>query len=194
MGTSEFEPRRKAPPIEPLFELFARDLSSESARIRYLTDCQQTIYRECGGSDCRIPIGSSSLARAPVCDAPRTSEYRALLTPVFLFRGAQKSYRRVNLARERANCGSVGAVSREMRLHPAPGSNRGPGLPKMAFGAVRSAVRFVGTGLQTAADPTRQRRLRSCASCEHHTRLCCRLCGCFTNVKARMAHETCPAG
>jgi tetratricopeptide (TPR) repeat protein len=72
------------------------------------------------------------------------------------------------------------------------GAARGPTLLKMAFRAAKSAGRFVGSGLATVSEPTLQGRLTTCAACEFHTGLRCRLCGCFTNVKARMPHEACP--
>jgi tetratricopeptide (TPR) repeat protein len=70
----------------------------------------------------------------------------------------------------------------------------GPGLLRMAVSAVRSMTRFVGSGFKTASPETVQRRLRTCAGCEHYTGLRCRICGCFTNVKARMLQEECPIG
>jgi tetratricopeptide (TPR) repeat protein len=69
-----------------------------------------------------------------------------------------------------------------------------PGLLRMAVSAARSMAKFLGSGLKTTPAPTLQRRLRTCAACSHHTGLRCRLCGCFTAAKARMAHEECPIG
>ncbi len=77
---------------------------------------------------------------------------------------------------------------------PASTGARGPGLLRMAISAAKSMARFVGSGGEMVATPVLHRRLRTCAACEHHTGLRCRLCGCFTNVKARMAHERCPVG
>ncbi len=70
----------------------------------------------------------------------------------------------------------------------------GPSLLRMAFSAAKSMARYLGSGLKTVSPQTLQRRLRTCAACEHHTGLRCRLCGCFTNVKARLPHEECPIG
>jgi tetratricopeptide (TPR) repeat protein len=70
----------------------------------------------------------------------------------------------------------------------------GPGLLRMAFTAARSMSKFFGTGLRTTPPEIAQKRLRTCEMCEHHTGLRCRLCGCFTGIKARMAHEECPIG
>src|SRR5262249_43630066 len=71
---------------------------------------------------------------------------------------------------------------------------KGPGILGMAFSAMKSMAKFLGLGLQTASQETRQERLRVCAECEHHTGLRCRLCGCFMDVKARLLHEECPIG
>jgi tetratricopeptide (TPR) repeat protein len=74
---------------------------------------------------------------------------------------------------------------------PAAGN---PGLLRMAFSAARSMAKFLGSGLKTVSPTVYQQRQQTCARCEHHTGVRCRLCGCFTNVKARMAHEECPLG
>ncbi len=76
----------------------------------------------------------------------------------------------------------------------APQAPAPAGVLKMALGAARSAARFAGSGFKAAPEAALRHRLRTCAACVHHTGLRCRLCGCFTTVKARMAHETCPAG
>jgi tetratricopeptide (TPR) repeat protein len=70
----------------------------------------------------------------------------------------------------------------------------GPGLLKMAFTAAQAMAKFVGSGFQTTDPSLRARRLQACASCEHHTGLRCRVCGCFTDAKARLPHEDCPLG
>jgi tetratricopeptide (TPR) repeat protein len=76
----------------------------------------------------------------------------------------------------------------------APGARTGPGLLRMALNAAKSMAQFLGSRLKTTPPATLQLRLRTCLACEHHTGLRCRLCGCFTNAKARMAHEDCPVG
>src|SRR5262249_50938858 len=75
---------------------------------------------------------------------------------------------------------------------PQPQPATGPGLLRMAFSAAKSLAKFIGAGLKTVAAETQQQRLRTCAGCAYHTGLRCRICGCFTNVKTRMAHEQCP--
>jgi hypothetical protein len=73
-----------------------------------------------------------------------------------------------------------------------PGS--GPGLLRMAMTAIKSMGKFVGSGMKTVSAEAQQSRIQVCASCPHHTGVRCRLCGCFTRVKAWLPHEDCPIG
>jgi hypothetical protein len=73
-------------------------------------------------------------------------------------------------------------------------SAKGPGLLKMALTAAAAAARHTRSGFRTVPEADLRTRLDTCAACEYHTGLRCRLCGCFTGVKARMPHEKCPAG
>lgn len=68
----------------------------------------------------------------------------------------------------------------------------GPGLLRMAMTAASSMAKFVKSGFKTVAPEKHALRLQTCATCEHHTGLRCRLCGCFTNAKAWLADEECP--
>jgi tetratricopeptide (TPR) repeat protein len=78
---------------------------------------------------------------------------------------------------------------------PSSGANSsGPGLLRMAISAVKSAAKFLGSGLKTVPAATQQQRLGTCQTCEHHTGMRCKLCGCFTTVKAWLPHEDCPIG
>jgi tetratricopeptide (TPR) repeat protein len=70
----------------------------------------------------------------------------------------------------------------------------GPGLLRMALSLGRSMIKFVGSGMRVTPPHILQQRVRTCAACEHHTGLRCRLCGCFTHAKARLDHEECPIG
>jgi tetratricopeptide (TPR) repeat protein len=91
--------------------------------------------------------------------------------------------------------GWFAAILREPDPGPRPAPAQpttGPGVLRMAITATKSMTQFLGSGLKTAPPQMLRQRLRTCAACEHHTGLRCRLCGCFTNVKARMAHEQCP--
>jgi tetratricopeptide (TPR) repeat protein len=75
-----------------------------------------------------------------------------------------------------------------------PEQESGPGLLRMAMSAVKSMARFIGSGLKTVPPATQQKRLQTCATCEHHTGVRCKLCGCFTTAKAWLPHEHCPIG
>jgi tetratricopeptide (TPR) repeat protein len=70
----------------------------------------------------------------------------------------------------------------------------GPGLLRMAFSAMKAMSKFIASGMKTVTAATQQQRLQTCATCEHHTGVRCKLCGCFTAVKARLPHERCPIG
>ncbi|MFO0889415.1 MAG: tetratricopeptide repeat protein [Isosphaeraceae bacterium] len=72
--------------------------------------------------------------------------------------------------------------------------NAGPGLLRMAVSATRAMMQFIGSGLQTSPAPIQQQRFATCEACEHHTGQRCRVCGCFTQLKTRMAYEQCPIG
>jgi len=71
---------------------------------------------------------------------------------------------------------------------------RGPGLLTMAISSAKSMAKFLASGLKTVSPMMHQKRVRTCAACEHHTGLRCKLCGCFTNTKAWLPHENCPIG
>jgi hypothetical protein len=77
---------------------------------------------------------------------------------------------------------------------PGIDTTSGPGLLRMAVTATKAMMKFVGSGLKTSTPDIQQSRITTCRACEHHTGLRCRVCGCFTNVKTRMAHEQCPIG
>ena len=89
---------------------------------------------------------------------------------------------------------TVGAL---MGYNPQPESAQaasGPGLLRMALSAARAMTTFFGAGFKTVPAAIQQKRLQTCATCEHHTGLRCRVCGCFTNIKTRLPHEECPIG
>jgi tetratricopeptide (TPR) repeat protein len=87
---------------------------------------------------------------------------------------------------------SAGVPSMGARAGQSP--SRGPGMMRMAFSAVKSMAKFVATGMKTVPKAAYQRRLQTCSTCEHHTGVRCKLCGCFTSVKAWLPHEHCPIG
>jgi len=70
----------------------------------------------------------------------------------------------------------------------------GPGLLAMAMSATKAMANFVGSGFKTVTPEVQRKRLETCAQCEHHTGMRCKICGCFTAVKSGMLHEDCPIG
>jgi tetratricopeptide (TPR) repeat protein len=75
-----------------------------------------------------------------------------------------------------------------------PKGTTGPGLLRMALSATRSMAQFAGSGFKTTPPEVQRRRIQTCATCEHHTGLRCKICGCFTAAKSRLLHESCPIG
>ena len=75
-----------------------------------------------------------------------------------------------------------------------PKGTSGPGLLRMALSATKSMAQFAGSGFKTTPPEVQRRRLQTCAGCEHHTGMRCKICGCFTAAKSRLLHESCPIG
>jgi tetratricopeptide (TPR) repeat protein len=71
-------------------------------------------------------------------------------------------------------------------------ATRGPGLLRMALTVTSAMAKFVGSGFKKVSKDVHQARIGICATCEHHTGVRCRVCGCFTNTKAWLPHEKCP--
>jgi tetratricopeptide (TPR) repeat protein len=76
---------------------------------------------------------------------------------------------------------------------PLP-EGKGPGYLQMAISAAKALLQFVGSGMKTVTAETLHERLRGCAACSYRTGLRCRICGCFTELKARLPYEECPRG
>jgi tetratricopeptide (TPR) repeat protein len=70
----------------------------------------------------------------------------------------------------------------------------GTGILWKALTAAQSFAKFLGSGFKTVTSSTHENRLQNCASCPHHTGVRCKICGCFTSIKAWMPHENCPVG
>jgi hypothetical protein len=93
--------------------------------------------------------------------------------------------------------GSVVAsvMASQTTTEPARAPNAsGPGLLRMAMSATKALAGFVGSGFKTVPADTQRQRIQTCATCEHHTGVRCKICGCFTSVKSRLQHEDCPIG
>jgi tetratricopeptide (TPR) repeat protein len=89
-----------------------------------------------------------------------------------------------------------GSIHVGAQVEPAPSTPAaaGPGLLRMAVSATKSMAKYLASAMKSVPESTYQQRIQTCAACEHHTGLRCRICGCFTGAKARMAHENCPLG
>jgi tetratricopeptide (TPR) repeat protein len=99
-----------------------------------------------------------------------------------------------HISRKRQATMYVGPMLAEQLGTAQAAQARGPGLLRMALSAALAMGKFLGSGLKTASRELVQQRLHTCAACEHHTGVRCRICGCFTQVKARLPHEDCPIG
>jgi tetratricopeptide (TPR) repeat protein len=75
-----------------------------------------------------------------------------------------------------------------------PKGTTGPGLLRMALSATKSMAQFAGSGFKTTPPEIQRRRIQTCATCEHHTGMRCKICGCFTAAKSRLLQESCPIG
>ena len=69
-----------------------------------------------------------------------------------------------------------------------------PPLAQQAANALIAAGRFVKSGLKTVDDAEYERRLAICKACDQYDaeKKRCRICGCKTQIKLRMASEHCP--
>jgi tetratricopeptide (TPR) repeat protein len=72
--------------------------------------------------------------------------------------------------------------------------HRGPNLLRMAVSAAKAMMDFVGSGMKVVSRDMYLQRLDTCGGCTNHTGVRCKVCGCFTSVKARLPHEKCPVG
>lgn len=88
--------------------------------------------------------------------------------------------------------GPMGATTSTSQ--PGADQSTGPGLLRMAVTATKAMMKYIGSGLKATPADLQQKRIATCQTCEHHTGIRCRVCGCFTNIKTRMAHEQCPIG
>jgi hypothetical protein len=58
----------------------------------------------------------------------------------------------------------------------------------------KALLTWVSKGMALTPPTELTKRQEMCSSCEHFTGNRCKLCGCFTEAKQRMATETCPIG
>ncbi|OWK46746.1 DUF6171 family protein [Fimbriiglobus ruber] len=151
---------------------FAAILQAElGARDRALAAGREAIalFKKLG--DPNAPMFVSQLEKYQSGGSPPAGDLKALTAPVLAAAGAAPTVD--------ANPG---------------GPSQGPGVLRMAMTAAKSMARYFGSGMKTVSAETLRVRLQTCESCEQFTGARCRLCGCFTTVKARLPHEKCPIG
>ena len=69
-----------------------------------------------------------------------------------------------------------------------------PDFLGMAVSASLSMAKFAASGFRRVDPQTHITRLEGCQDCRHRDGKRCRLCGCFTDLKAWLPHEDCPVG
>ena len=88
--------------------------------------------------------------------------------------------------------------AREFAMERAAGRSGLPPAREQIANAGRSAARAIGaaaTGGQVAASSNVIKRRREiCQTCDNWTGGRCKLCGCFTSLKIKLATEACPIG
>jgi tetratricopeptide (TPR) repeat protein len=161
---------------------------------------QAVQYAELGQREAAIANGEESIALFRALGKPQAASY-----------GSYLQRYRINLDQNSPAQSAAGVFDRSPQAYlgtsvasvtagqstaePASISETaGPGLLRMAMSATKAMAGFAGTGFKTTPPETQRKRLETCAACEHHTGMRCRICGCFTNVKSRMLHEDCPIG
>jgi tetratricopeptide (TPR) repeat protein len=159
-------------------------------------------FAELGQRELAIAKAEESIALFRIMGRPEAASYGAYLQKFRMNLVDDSSgAAAVGVAMDRSPAaylgGSIVASVMAGQSSAQPGSTKptgGPGLLRMAMSAAKAAAGFVGSGFKTAPAETQRRRLQTCATCEHHTGLRCKICGCFTNVKSRLLHEDCPIG
>lgn len=58
----------------------------------------------------------------------------------------------------------------------------------------KALVGWASQGMPITPPEELKKRQETCKNCEHFTGSRCKLCGCFTQAKLRMASEKCPVG
>jgi hypothetical protein len=69
-----------------------------------------------------------------------------------------------------------------------------PTTADMVVSAAKAALDFAASGFKIATEEERELRLRTCEGCGEWTGTRCKLCGCFTSLKALLASQSCPGG
>jgi hypothetical protein len=94
---------------------------------------------------------------------------------------------------------AVGYVLGSVPTIPAPMSAPPVVVPPRTLGGkavdfLRTMFRFARSGFRISERLETRRRLGICKRCEHFDRGRCGLCGCFSEIKARLKVADCPDG
>lgn len=69
-----------------------------------------------------------------------------------------------------------------------------PPVPDMIRNLYHDTAKWAKTGFQTSSPDEVDRRLKICGECEFFKGGRCMICGCFMNLKAKLATGSCPKG
>jgi tetratricopeptide (TPR) repeat protein len=157
-------------------------------------------YAELGQREVAIAKGDEAIALFRVLGKPQAASYGSYLQRYRMNLFEDSPARAASGVFDRSPHAYLGTSVASVMAGQSPAEpawateTTGPGLLRMAMSATKAMAGFAGTGFKITPAETQRKRLETCAVCEHHTGLRCKVCGCFTNVKSRMLHEDCPIG
>ena len=158
-------------------------------------------YAELGQRDLAIAKAEESIALFKAMGRPQAAWYGSHLQKYRMGLYEERRPRRPAGVSTSPQSYLGGAIVASVMARPgqaqgpsASQANSGPGLLRMAMSATKAMATFVGSGMKTTPADIQQKRMQTCATCEHHTGMRCKICGCFTHVKIKMVHEDCPIG
>jgi len=79
-----------------------------------------------------------------------------------------------------------------MTVNRAIGTEEYPPIIRQVAEAIRAGMASAATGFAQVMPEEYERRLAICRPCGHYDGHRCRLCGCFSSLKARLETEHCP--
>ena len=189
--TSLHEPAAALPLLSQALEM-ARGVGDHQQEPRLLW-MQAIALAELNRTDQAIAKAEASIAFLRAEEKPEAAWYEAQLERFRSNASALSSPSPVDMGGP-IYAGAVTTTTATATPHAAGQPRTGPGLLRMALSATKAMATFIGSGMKPSSVDVQNARLAVCRTCEHHTGLRCRICGCFTNVKVKMTHERCPIG
>jgi hypothetical protein len=147
---------------------------------------------EVGQRDATLEYGQAAVRLLERLGKPQARVYREHLDRFSRGDKADASMKPAAIAVSLGTMVTTVEAGRSSAGSGAPQVSVNPSYLRMAISAAKALTHFVGSGMKTVSTETFSQRLKQCGACQHHTGLRCRVCGCFTNVKARLPHEQCP--